>query len=55
MTNLIYQDKINRELSGKLIRHFSNFLGLLCVTGGGQFSKYLSNIITFFCSVRRIE
>ena len=25
------------------------------VTWGGQFSKYLSNIITFFHNVRRIE
>ena len=35
MTNLIYQGKINRQLQGKLIRHFSNSLSLQYVTGGG--------------------
>ena len=35
MTNLIYQGKINRQFWGKLIRHFSNTLGLLYVTWGG--------------------
>ena len=35
MTNLIYQDKINRQLQGKLICHFSKTLGLQCVIWGG--------------------
>ena len=51
MTNLIYYGKIIRQST---IRHFSNIL-LQYVPCGGQFSKYLSNKITFFHSVRRIE
>ena len=40
MANLIYQGKINRQLQGKLIRHFSKELGLQLVTwGGGAFTK----------------
>ena len=35
MANLIYQGKINRQLWGKLIRHFSKTLGLQYVTWGG--------------------
>ena len=35
MANLIYQGKINRQLWGKLIRHFSKTLGSQYVTWGG--------------------
>ena len=57
MTNLIYQGKINRQFWGKLIRHFSKSKAssLQCVIWGLLFSKYLSNKITFFHSVKRIE
>ena len=55
MTNLIYQCKINRQFWGKLIRHFSKTPGLQNVTWGGAFNHNLSNKITFFHSVRRIE
>lgn len=51
----VLEEKINRQLQGKLIRHFSKASGLLCVIWGGQFNSKLSNIITFFCSVNRIE
>ena len=37
MANSIYQGKINRQLWGKLIRHFSKTLGLQYVTWGGAF------------------
>ena len=47
MANLIYQ--------GKLIRQFSKILGLQYVTWGGSFNPNLSNKITFFHSVKRIE
>ncbi len=48
-------DKINRQFQGKIIRHFSKISCLLCVTWGGRFNKYLSNKITFFHNVLRIE
>ena len=35
MTNVIYQGKINRQLQGKLIRHFCETPGLQFVTWGG--------------------
>ena len=47
MANLIYQGKINRQLQGKLIRHFSKGLGLQLVTWGGCFYQN-SSLITFF-------
>ena len=31
----VLEDKINRQLQGKLIRHFSKTSGLQCVTWGG--------------------
>ena len=59
MTNLIYQGKINRQFWGKLIRQSTGKNMILkClqyVTWGGAFNPNLSNIITFFHSVRRIE
>ena len=47
MTNLIYQ--------GKIIRHFFIFTGLQFVTWGGGSLVNISNNITFFYSVKRIE
>ena len=59
MTNLIYQGKINRQFWGKLIRQSTKKnmrrLCLQYVTWGGAFNPNLSNKITFFHSVRRIE
>ena len=55
MASLIYQGKINRQFWGKLIRHFSKTSSLQRVIWGVLFSKYLSNKITFFHSVKRIE
>ena len=55
MTNLIYQDKINRQLQVKLIRQSTRKkvrnmekICLQFVTWGGAVSKYISNKITFF-------
>ena len=57
MTNLIYQGKINRQFLGKLIRQSTkweeNVYNML--PGGGLFNPNLSNKITFFHSVKRIE
>ena len=47
MANLVYQ--------GKIIRHFSKVTGLQCVTWGGGSLVNISNNITFFYSVKRIE
>ena len=61
MTNLVYQGKINRQFWDKLIRQSTRCTKIILapvynlLPGGGQFSKYLSNKITFFCSVKRIE
>ena len=55
MANLIYQGKINRQFWGKLIRHFSKTPGLLKVTWGGGSLVNISNRITFFHGVKRIE
>ena len=55
MTNLIYQGKINRQFWGKLIRHFSRGRVYNMLPGGGSFNPNLSNKITFFHSVKRIE
>ena len=55
MANLVYQGKINRQFWGKLIRHFSKTSGLQCVTWGGGSLVNISNNITFFHSVKRIE
>ena len=58
MANLIYHGKINRQLWGKLIRHFSKTPGLQYVIWGGGLNYQngsLSNLVTFFCSVKRIE
>ena len=55
MTNLIYQGKINRQFWGKLIRHFSKSSSLQCVIWGGGNLVNISNRITFFRGVRRIE
>ena len=41
MANLIYQSKINRQLQGKLIRHFYETPGLQSVTWGGGYTPYL--------------
>ena len=59
MANLIYQSKINRQFWGKLIRQ-STVISLKLrvynmLPGGGQFTCRLSNNITFFHSVKRIE
>ena len=35
MMKRVYQDKLNRQLQGKLIRHFSKTLCLQYVTWGG--------------------
>ena len=60
MTNLIYQGKIIRHFWGKLIRqstirHFPKTSGLQNVTWGGAVLVNISNNITFFHSVKRIE
>ena len=70
MANSIYQGKINRQFWGKLIRQSEKFpktSGLQYVIWGGQFLSLsikgsldyhngsLSNTVTFFHSVRRIE
>ena len=62
MASLIYQGKINRQFWGKLIRQSTRKkvknmrrLCLQYVTWGGAFNHNLSNKITFFHNVRRIE
>ena len=57
MANLICQGKIIRQFWGKLIRHFSKTPGLQYVIWGGALYQNgsLSNLVTFFCSVKRIE
>ena len=59
MANLFFQGKLIRQFWGKINRQSTGKnMRRIClqnVTWGGQFSKYLSNKITFFCSVKRIE
>ena len=58
MANLFFQGKLIRQFWGKLIRQSTKKMRKLClqyVTWGGQFTCILSNKITFFHSVRRIE
>ena len=55
MANSIYQGKINRQFWGKLIRQSTTSICLQIVKWGGAFNPNLSNKITFFHSVRRIE
>ena len=63
MTNLFFQGKIIRQFWGKLIRQSTTFKikslkFTVCYLGGGSLNYQndsLSNKITFFHSVRRIE
>ncbi len=45
----------NFNFWGKIIRHFSKILCLQCVIWGGGALVNISNRITFFHSVKRIE
>ena len=54
MTNLICQGKIIRQSTRKKVKSMRK-LCLQYVTWGGGFRHNLSNIITFFHSVKRIE
>ena len=58
MTNLIYQGKINRQFWGKfnssIYKKYEKKMFTICYLGGAITSK-LSNKITFFHSVKRIE
>ena len=55
MAYLVYQGKINRQFQGKINRHFSKVTCLQNVTWGGVVLVNISNNITFFHSVKRIE
>ena len=62
MANLFFQGKLIRQFWGKINRQSTKRCTKFILApvynvlpGGGQFSKYLSNKITFFCSVKRIE
>ena len=55
MAYLVYQGKINRQFQGKINRHFSKVTCLQNVTWGGAVLVNISNKITFFHSVKRIE
>ena len=55
MAYLVYQGKINRQFQGKINRHFSKVTCLQNVTWGGAVLVNISNNITFFHSVKRIE
>ena len=52
MTNFNFQGKIIRHFWGKLIRQstkkYEYCVFTICYLGGGAFSKYISNNITFF-------
>ena len=54
MTNVIYQGKINRQSTQSITKKFES-TRLQFVTWGGQFRYNLSNEITFFHYVKRIE
>ena len=57
MANFNFQGKIIRQFWGKIIRQSTFILTPVykMLPGGGGLYSLLSNIITFFHSVRRIE